>query len=377
MKINYLRNPHEDKYISMIEYVDDLIKFQKSYSNELEVTDFTPEFNLVLNLLPFNWKMRVARFISYPSQVKKLPIYDITHVPDQGYGHLVNHIKSKVKILTVNDLIPLVYEKSLKKDAYNINGVGTDKYKAYFFRYSVKHFKYFDRIIAISENTKKDILHFTDCEESKITVINTNIPPAEFNNEPVDKNVIWKKYNIPQQPKKILIYGNGFYKNHITSLKVLENLIKKNIDTVIVWLGHKQEINRLHCKNIIDKIIQMPFVEKKELPSIYKSCDIVLYPSLYEGMGNLTLESMRCGIPIICSNTSAFPEIAGDAGIMCDPLDHHQITENVVKLFTDKIFYNVQVEKGLKRSKLFNYTSMHEKIINLYSNEISKKNAIY
>ena len=119
--------------------------------------------------------MRIARYFSYPNQIKKLPMYDITHIGDQSYSHLVNHFKSKVKILTINDLIPLVFEKKLK-DVYNPTGKGTNKRLKYLFRYSAKHFKYFDRIIAISENTKKDILKYSDCEESKISVIHTNIP---------------------------------------------------------------------------------------------------------------------------------------------------------------------------------------------------------
>lgn len=373
MKINYLRNPLEDSHISMIEYVNDMMKYQKNYSSNFEITDYVPKFNPILNLLAFKWKMRIARFISYPMQVKKLPLYDVTHIGDQGYSHLVNHFKSKVKILTVNDLIPLVYEKKIKKNAYNPSGKGTDKHKVYFFRYVAKHFKYFDRVIAISENTKNDILKLTDCKESNITVVHTNIPPPEFNTTPINKNDIWQKYKIPTKPKKILIYGTGFYKNHITSLKVLKNLISKNIDTVIVWIGHREETKKINNQNLVNKIIQMPIIEKKELPLIYKSCDVVLYPSLYEGMGNLTLESMRCGIPVICSNSSAFPEIAGNAGIMCEPLNDQEITKNIIKLFTDKEFYKKKTEEGLSRSKLFNYDQMHQKIINIYKDELSKK----
>jgi glycosyltransferase involved in cell wall biosynthesis len=374
MKINYLKNPTEDKHISMIQYIEDLMDYQKNYSKDFLVTDYVPKFNKLLNILPNIWKMRIARYISYPMQIKKLPMYDITHVGDQGYSHLVNCFKSKVKILTVNDLIPLVFEKKKLKDVYNPTGKGTDKNLKYLFRYSAKHFKYFDRIIAISENTKKDILKFSDCPESKISVINTNIPLPYFNNNPVNKQEIYTKYNIPAKPKKILIYGTGFYKNNITSIKVLENLINRNVDVIIIWIGHKGDITHIKNKNIKGKIIQLPvMIPRTEIPKIFKSCDLVLYPSLYEGMGNLTLEAMRCGVPIICSNTSAFPEIAGDDEIMCDPLDDSEITNKILKLFNDSNYYNKKIEDGLNRSKLFSYTEMHEKIINLYREELLKK----
>ncbi len=374
LKVNYLRNPIEDKHISMIQYIDDLINYQKKYSDQLQLSEYTPSFRKYLNILPYKWKMRFARFVSYPLQIRKLPFYDITHIGDQGYSHLVNHIKSKVKILTVNDLIPLVFEKKKLKDLYNPSGKGTDKNLKYLFRYSAKHFKYFDRIIAISENTKKDILKFSDCDESRISVIHTNIPPAYFNEDKINKNEIYEKYKIPKEQKKILIYGTGFYKNHITSIKVLKNLIKQNIDVVIVWLGHKGNAQEINDKEIIDKIIQLPtMIPREEIPKIFKSCDLILYPSLYEGMGNLTLEAMRCGVPIITSNTSAFPEIAGDEEIMCDPLDDTMITMKVKKLFNDKDYYDKKIRDGLNRSKLFSYEKMHQKIIELYKSEYLKK----
>jgi len=374
MKINYFRNPLEDRYISMTQYVDDLIEYQRMHVKDFEISEFTPKFNKILNMFPENWKMRVSRFISYPLQVKKLPEYDLIHIPDQGYAHLVKNIKSKVKILTVHDLIPLVFEKKKLKSVYNPTGQGTDKNLRYLFRYSTKHFKYFDRIIAVSENTKKDILKFSDCDESKISVIYTNIPLPYFNNSKIDKEKICKKFNIPIKPKKILINGNGFYKNHVTSIKVLENLLNLNQDVVIVWIGHKNNINLMKNKKVIDKIIQLPTtIPRTGMPNIFKICDIILYPSLYEGMGNLTLEAMRCGVPIICSNTSSMPEIVGDEEIMCNPLDDKEITKKIIKLLNDKIYYQKKINDGLKRSKLFNYEEMHKKIINLYLEEIKKK----
>ena len=111
IKVNYLRNPIEDRHISMIQYIDDLINYQKKFPDQFEISDYVPNFSKLLNIFSNNWKMRIARFVSYPRQVKRLPFYDITHIGDQGYSHLVNHINSKVKILTVNDLIPLVFEK--------------------------------------------------------------------------------------------------------------------------------------------------------------------------------------------------------------------------------------------------------------------------
>ena len=375
MKINYLRTFKEENIISIDEYVNDMVEFQKNYSTTLEVSEYIPKINNLLKFIPNeSTKMRIARYIAYPLQVKKLPNYDVTHVADQAYSHLAKYIKSKVKIITVNDLIPLVYEKKLQKSLYNPSGKGRERTKRYLFRYSVKQFKFFDRVIAISNNTKNDILNFTDCEESKISVIHTNIPPPYFNTTPIDKEKICNKYKLPIKAKKILISGNAFYKNNITSMKVLENLINKNIDVIIVWIGHNREdFSKIAKVNYLEKIIPMPMVDKSDLPSIYKICDVVLFPSLYEGMDTISLEGMRCGIPVVCSNTSSFPEIAGNAALMCNPTDDIEITKNILKLFENKEFYKKKVDEGFTRAKLFDYEKMHQKIINLYEEELAKK----
>ena len=117
----------------------------------------------------------------------------------------------------------------------------------------------------------------------------------------------------------------------------------------------------------------MPIVDKIELPSIYKICDVVLVPSLYEGLGLIAIEAMRTGIPVVTSNTSSIPEIVGEEGMTCDPTDDTQITKNIIKLLTDKEFYQKKINDGLIRSKLFNYDKMNEDIINLYRDELLKK----
>ena len=371
MKVNYLVNYNEDKRYSMNNYVDDLCKYQKEFTN-FEINKFVPEIKSIYKIFPDIWTLRFSRFISYPKLIKKLPYFDVTHVIDHSYAHLVNNINSKVKILTVHDLIPLVFEGKIKNDLYDLNKKEIIK-KKYLFRYSTKFFKYYDKIISVSQNTKKDILKFTDCPESKIHVMHLNIPQENFNTKTIDKNLICKKFKIPFNSKKILISGNGFYKNHITSIRVLEALLKKDHDVCLVWIGHKGELENIHNFKYINKIYKIPIIDKQDLPSIYKTCDILLFPSLYEGMGILPMEAMKIGIPVVTSNTSSIPEIVGDAAIQCDPRDVNEITKKIEHLLTNDNFYDQKVKDGLERSKKFDYDKMHKQIINLYKEELSKK----
>ena len=92
-----------------------------------------------------------------------------------------------------------------------------------------------------------------------------NIPKEYFNLDSIDKEKICQKYKIPIKPKKILISGNGFYKNHITSIKILENLLDKNFDVCIVWIGHKGDVNKINNHNIVNKIYKIPIVDNISL----------------------------------------------------------------------------------------------------------------
>ncbi len=368
MRINYLANFKEDRRLSMDNYVDDLFDYQTK-NTKFEINKFIPKINSIYRILPELWMLRAARYISYSNLIKRLPHYDITHVIDHSYAHLVKNIKSKVKILTVHDLIPIIFEQQKIKDIYNLE-TNKNLNKKYLFRYSLKFFKYYDKIITPSSNTKKDILKFTDCPEHKLHVLHLNIPKDDFNNNEIQKELICKKYNISLKSKKILISGNGFYKNHITSIKVLENLLKKKYNVCLIWIGYKGELKHIEYKNFIHKL---PIIKKNELPSIYKICDILLFPSLYEGMGILPIEAMKTGIPIVTSNTSSIPEIVGDAGIKCDPTDVNLISQKIIHLLSDEKYYNQKVKEGLERAKLFNYDNMHKQILNIYKEELSKK----
>ena len=155
-------------------------------------------------------------------------------------------------------------------------------------------------------------------------------------------------------------------------------MVKKNIDVKVIWTGYQEnwagyQENLIKITSYSNNIIKLPVLSRNKMPPIYKICDLLLFPSLYEGMGAPPLEAMRCGIPVVCSNTSSVPEIVKDAALTCDPYDDKEMTKNILKLFENKEFYKKKVDEGLARAKLFDYEKMHQKIIDLYEEELSKK----
>jgi glycosyltransferase involved in cell wall biosynthesis len=131
-------------------------------------------------------------------------------------------------------------------------------------------------------------------------------------------------------------------------------------------------LNEIGDKSLIDKIILTGYVVNTDLPSIYRQCDLFLYPSLRESFGIPMLEAMACGVPVITSNTSSMPEVAGNAALIIDPLKPEEITAAMKKLTSDSALRNELVTRGIERAKQFSWGRMAEDVLKLY-NEIAEK----
>ena len=358
MKIKYYKNFEEDRRPSMDQYANRLITHQSKKYKSHQIDFFKPKLNFFSKLiLSKAWQMRYARYISYPNQIKKLPIHDIAHICDHQYGHIYPYLNSKLKFITVHDLVPLVFQKKLNKNP--ILG-----------KFSLSKLKLFTKVFAISENTKNDIIKFTDCPEDKIEVI---METAEdfFDNNPIDKNDVCKKYNIPINKKKILISGNIFYKNIDIAYKVLEKLYQIDKDIIFIHIGSGNK-NINISENIKNNVVRLPFIDKKEIPNIYKISDILFFPSIYEGFGMPLLEAMSCGTPVICSDNSSLPEVVGDVALMSNCNDVDKFTKNILEILNNNELYLSMVNKSQIRAKIFNPDKFHNNIIRIYQEELDK-----
>jgi glycosyltransferase involved in cell wall biosynthesis len=357
MKIKYYRNFDLDRRPSMNQYADQLLNYQSKIFTDYEISSFKPSEDYISKIIfSQKWKARYLRYISYSRQIKKLPKHDIAHVCDQQYAQIVNSLNSKIKFITVHDLVPLVFQNILKK-------------KPYLSIHSLKYLKYYTKVFTISENTKKDIIKYTDCHEDQIIVIMRSVENF-FNDSDIDKENICRKYNLPFNKKKILIAGNIFYKNIQTSLEVLKKLNQQRNDVIFIQIGSNNEISgeKIHNKNLY----KIPFIKRDELPSIYKISNLLFYPSKYEGFGMPLLEAMSCGLPVVCSNNSSIPEVVGDAGLMSDCKDIDRFIKNIYSIIDDEIFSNQLKIKSLTRSKNFNNNNFHKRLISHYENELNR-----
>ncbi|MEI8084868.1 MAG: glycosyltransferase family 1 protein [Paludibacter sp.] len=128
----------------------------------------------------------------------------------------------------------------------------------------------------------------------------------------------------------------------------------------------QQILKDINCSDLRKDIVMTGYVPNAEMPAIINQCKVFLYPSLRESFGIPILEGMACGVPVITSNTSSMPEIAGDAAAIVDPLKPEQIVEAIQKILSNQAYCNELCEKGMARAKDFSWKRMAEKNLELY-----------
>jgi glycosyltransferase involved in cell wall biosynthesis len=232
-----------------------------------------------------------------------------------------------------------------------------------------------DSVIAVSENTKTDILKLIGIKEEKVFVTYESFP--EYYNNRIngeDAKKILKQYGIN---RGYILYVGMIEprKNILNLLKAFETLDDYlDIDLVIVggkgWYYKEIEsyIHNIQRSNKKNKIFFTGYIDEPELKYFFKLAFIFVYPSLYEGFGLPPLQAMACGTPVITSNISSLPEVVGDAAITIDPENLDDLVENLKLLNSDRQFRNDLIKKGFERSKLFNLEKVAKKTISVYKN---------
>ncbi len=350
--------------LSMDMYADGLVRGLKAIRPEWDIVEVKPYYlnhNSNKSLIAKLWRY-CQRSWYYPYTVTQQKA-DIFHVIDHSYGHLVYWLKQTGQpiIVTCHDLANFIYPENIYSDA-KLPFISLLTWK-----FAVQGMKIADQVVAISSNTAKDI-------ERMLNIQTTIIPNAiDSVFRPLLPNEV-KHFRREQGilPDQICLLNVGSVvprKNINTILKTLKVLKERGSD-VHLWktgadfnLDQKKLIRSQGLDNFITYLGQP---DLQTLVQIYNAADVLLSPSLYEGFGMTVLEAMACGIPVITSNVSSLPEVAGDAGILVDPMDVQSIADAVHRLHSDPIYRQSLIDKGIARVKAFTWEATAEQIAKLY-----------
>lgn len=189
--------------------------------------------------------------------------------------------------------------------------------------------------------------------------------------DPAELRRVKEKYNLPGH--YFFFLGNTDpKKNTRGTLKAFSDFLKQTGSSMfLVMLDYDQsELERLLAEigdpELINRIILTGYVVNTDLPAIYSQCDVFLYPSLRESFGIPMLEAMASGVPVITSNTSSMPEVAGDAAILVDPFKPEEITAAMVRVIADKELKAGLIKKGFVQSAKFSWKAMAAHVLEIY-----------
>lgn len=302
--------------------------------------------------------------VSLMSMAKRDKI-DILHVPGFAGPKRKGVFK---KVTTVHDLIGMIYPR-------NLGCVS----RFYWQKWLPACVKDSDHIIADSENTKNDILRLLRVPEEKVSVIYLAVDSRfkKLEKTPAHK-LLLKKYDINN--RYILNVGTVEPRKNIFNLiKAFKLFIGESHDKdmSLVIAGKKgwdydRCLANARSLGVMDNMRFCDYVDDKDLPILYNNAEAFVYPSYYEGFGLPVLEALNCGVPVICSNKSSLPEVAGEAALYIEPDDMQSIKEMLLKSVYDNDTRQSLSEKALARVKDFSWKKTADRTIGLYRKVIDE-----
>jgi len=214
-----------------------------------------------------------------------------------------------------------------------------------------------DVIIAISENTKKDLIQMYDVPESKIKVV--YLASSLQSSNPMTSEELKKRYGF-KRPYILYVGDRRAYKNFKILLESYIEYFSDDFD-LVCFGGGKLKTSELKNTNTI---IQLNGPDDL-LASLYKHAFCFVYPSFYEGFGIPPLEAMSMGCPVIASNASSIPEVVGDAAIKFDPHSKDELV-NAIKSLYDESKRKDLIQRGFEQEKKFTWDKMATTTLEIY-----------
>ncbi|OGE81748.1 MAG: hypothetical protein A2826_02985 [Candidatus Doudnabacteria bacterium RIFCSPHIGHO2_01_FULL_43_23] len=233
------------------------------------------------------------------------------------------------------------------------------------------------KIIAVSESTKRDIQEFFSVDQKKVKVIHEGVDHQRFSQSSTienSKEYLGEKYNIRNE--YLLFVGTlEPRKNLIRLLEAFYRLLAGNpnykskyqllLAGSLGWL-YDTIFDEVKNRGLGENVLLPGYVDAEDLPTLYRNATIFIYPSLYEGFGLPVLEALTSGTPVITSDSSSMPEIAGDAALFVDPVDVEGMVSAMRRFLEDEKLRSNYSERALLQAKKFSWEKCARETLDVY-----------
>ena len=314
-----------------------------------------PNFRTVLEPSP-NYSLREQIHVPWVVMREKPDIYHAPHYV------LPAGVRCR-KVVTIHDCIHLMFPQYLPNRAayaYAKTTMWTAARRS-------------DRILTVSEASKRDILHFFNVPPEKVSVV-YNAIDDRFAVVPRDEDITRVRERYQLDRRFVLYVGN--IKPHKNLVRLIEAFAELRTDdsfddVKLLIIG--DEISRLpalrravHRYKLHKFVRFLGYLPDETLAILYRLANVFVFPSLYEGFGLPPLEAMASGTPVVTSNVSSLPEVTGDAAMLVDPYDVDSIVSGIARVLKDPALAADMRQKGYARAREFSWERSVQQTLRVY-----------
>jgi glycosyltransferase involved in cell wall biosynthesis len=226
-------------------------------------------------------------------------------------------------------------------------------------------------IISVSRSTARDVLRNFELPPSKVRVIHPGIERIfAMNGESCRYAQVRERYRLPK--RYVLYVGNIEPKKNVRTLLHVQTLLQeRGLPHKLVLAGKRSwrsgsEFKEVSRQVACGSVVVTGYVDRADLPFVYRMADVFVFPSLHEGFGFPPLEAMACGVPVISSTRGALAETVGDAAWTIDPQSPEQIADAIATITTDSAARQRHVRKGLELCGRFSWERAAQETLSVY-----------
>ncbi len=265
-------------------------------------------------------------------------------------------------VITLTDVIPILFADLFQKEFVRTTQAGME--------FARRHA---DRIIAISQFTKDELVRVAGLERDRISVIYLGVRAIFKPLGAATINAVRQRYNLHERPYVVSVGFLDPRKNVKGLVHAFEKLVADSAfrDLQLVLIGppsfsSDQVLVEIQSAQVRDRIHVTGFVPDDDIVALVNGADAFAYCSLYEGFGLPVLEAMACGTPVVTSSTTALGEIGGDAAVLVAPDNVDTIVEGMARVLTDADLRANLRARGFERAKQFTWRNCAQEHLQVY-----------
>jgi glycosyltransferase involved in cell wall biosynthesis len=224
-----------------------------------------------------------------------------------------------------------------------------------------------DRVLADSQATRADLIAHLGTPPEKVAVLYSGVAPRfRPEAEPGEAERLRARYDLDGRPYVLSVGTLQPRKNYVRLIRACAGLAGDLQLIIAGGRGWLYEEIFAEAEKQGDRVRVLGFVDEGDLPALYRNAALFAFPSLYEGFGLPVAEAMACGVPVVCSNASSLPEVAGDAALLVDPLDVDALAEAMTRVLEDADLRQEMIARGLAQAARFSWQQAARQLLTAF-----------